>query len=222
MIVYNPNNERIILERIAQAGELLSQIPAKHCFITGSFLYKEKYRDIDVFVITRSKRKMAVKNPKVKINRMDFNSLYSLFYHSASKSCIAKNILPHRPLKVTIADYWRVINEAVPAILNEKNKHNKHIRDLMLYTEYFKTGSVMDTFQLSQRISHIKRCKEILQYIIKEIPVIICNKIKKSYAKRFFYTQAAHYKQLQEYKAQRYLYRLTHLIARGISTNGKS
>ena len=36
------------------------------------------------------------------------------------KVCIAKNILPAKQLKVTFSDYWNVINEAIPTLMNEK------------------------------------------------------------------------------------------------------
>src|SRR3989338_7656840 len=106
MIIYSPHNEKLINERLKEAEDLLAQVPTKYCFITGSFLYKEKYKDIDVFVVTRSKKELTLKNKKVKITTIDFNDLYSLFYHSISKSCIAKSILPAKQLKVTLTDYW--------------------------------------------------------------------------------------------------------------------
>ena len=210
MIIYNPEN--IIKERIPEANDLLSQIKAKHCFITGSFLYKEKYKDIDIFIITRSKKKIITNNKKAKITIIDFNDLHSLFYHSVSKSCISKNILPKKPLKITISDYWNVINEAVPVLLNQKNKYHKDIRFLILYTEYFKTGNILDAFQLNKKIKEFKNYKEILKYIKKQVPEIIKEKMKKSYTKKFFYTQAGFYKDLIGYNAQRFLYNLTHLI----------
>src|SRR3989338_9826060 len=114
MIIYNPHNEPLLNECLKEAEELLAQIPARYCFITGSFLYQEKYKDIDVFIVTRSKKEITLENKKVKITTIDFNDIYSLFYHSISKSCIAKNFLPQRPLKVTLSDYWQVINEAIP------------------------------------------------------------------------------------------------------------
>ena len=215
MIIYNPQNERMIKERIERAEALLNQVPAKYCFITGSFLYKEKYNDIDVFVISRTKKEIKFKDKKVKITLLDFNDLYSLFYHSISKSCIAKNILPQRPSKATISDYWHVINEAVPVLLNEKNKFHKNVRFLILYTEYFRTKEILDTFQLTQRINQFKTYKEILHYIKSEIIKIIMQNIKPSYAKRFFYTQAGYCKR-SEYNAQIFLYNLIHEITRGI------
>ncbi len=215
MIIYNPHNEKLIGERLKEAEQLLAQIPAKYCFITGSFLSREKYKDIDIFVVTRSKKEITLKNRKVKITTIDFNDLYSLFYHSVSKSCIAKALLPQRPLKVTLSDYWQVINEAIPTLLNEKDRFHKHVRFLILYTEYFKTNEVLDTHQLNEKINSYSDYRKIMDYVKRELPSIINRYAKPSYVKRFFYTQAAHYKELREYAAQRFLYNLTHEVARG-------
>lgn len=216
MIVYNPQQGRVIGERIPLAGALFDKIPAKYCFITGSFLYKQNYNDIDVFVISRTKRKLCVDNKKVKITLIDFNDMYSLFYHSISKSCIAKNMLPVKPLKVTLSDFWQVINEAVPTLLNRKDKFHKDVRNLVLYIEYFRTGEVLDTFKLDKTIKEFKNHKDILKYVFENVPRIISVKMKKSYLKRFFYTQAGHYKDLRDYPAQNFLYDLTHAVTRCI------
>lgn len=215
MIIYNPHNNKLLPDRLLQAEEILSHVPAKCCFITGSFLYKEKYKDIDVFVVSRSKKKIFLDNPKIKLTCIDFNDLYSLFYHSISKSCIAKNILPQRSLKVTLSDYWGVINEAVPTLLNQKNKYHKEVRFLVLYTEYFKSEEVLDTFQLNERINEFKNYKNVLNYIQKEVPLILASRAKTSYLKRFFYTQAGHYKDILYYDAQNFLYQLAHTIIKG-------
>lgn len=217
MIIYNPNNKKIISKRISKAEELLNQIPSKYCFITGSFLYKEKYKDIDVFVVSRTQKKLKIKNKKVKITIIDFNDLYSLFYHSISKSCIAKNILPMKSLKVTVSDFWHVINEAIPALLNQKDKFHKNVRFLILYTEYFRTGEVLDTFQLDKKINQFKNYEEVLKYVKENVPIIMNTKTKKSYLRRFFYTQAGYYKDLRDYSAQNFLYDLTHSITRGVT-----
>ena len=215
MIIYHPHNETLLNERLKEAEEFLAQIPVKYCFITGSFLYKEKYKDIDVFAITRSKKELKVKDKRVKITIMDFNDLYSLFYHSVSKSCIAKNILPTKQLKVTLSDYWHVINEAIPTLLNQKDKFHKNVRFLILYTEYFKTSEIFDTFQLNEKINSFKDYNEVMEYVKKELPGIVNKYAKPSYVKRFFYTQAGYYKELQEYAAQSFLYELTQVVTRG-------
>src|SRR3989338_8462458 len=170
MIIYNPNDEDIIKERIEETQKILDSIPAKYCFISGSFLFKKNYKDIDVFIISRTKKEIKPINKKINIIRIDFNDLHSLFCHSASKSCIAKNILPKKPLKATIADYWGVVNEAIPTIMNEKDKYHKNIRFLILYTEYFKNKRILDTYELTREIEKFKNFKEILEYVKREIP----------------------------------------------------
>lgn len=215
MIIYNPNDENIIKERIEESQKILDSIPAKYCFISGSFLFKRGYRDIDVFVISRTKKQIKAINKKINITIIDFNDLYSLFYHSISKSCIAKNILPKKPLKVTIADCWGVVNEAIPTILNEKDKYHKHIRFLVLYIEYFKNNQILDTYQLRKKIEKFRNFKEILNYTKKELPWVINKNVRKSYAKRYFYTQAGYYKDSLDYESQKYLYELSHNIVKG-------
>ena len=46
MFIYNPKN--IITKRIKEAEEILENLPYKYCFITGSFLFKEKYKELGV------------------------------------------------------------------------------------------------------------------------------------------------------------------------------
>lgn len=216
VVVYNPKNEYFIKERIVLAESILKEIPSKNCFITGSFLYKKEYNDIDIFVITRNKKEIKVSNKKAKITIIDFNDLYSLFYHSISKSCISKNVLPFKPLKVTMSDYWGVINESVPNILNQKNEYKKDSRFLVLYTEYFLKGIIFDTFLLDKKLNDFKSYEEIMNYIEINVPVIMNNIAEESYLKRFFYTKAGFYKSLRDYKAQDFLYLLTHKIIGGL------
>ena len=216
MIIYNPTDENILRKRMLEAQSLLNQIPTKYCFISGSFLYKENFKDIDIFILSRTKKELKLKDKRVKITILDFNQLYSLFYHSVSKSCLAKNILPRKLLKVTISEYWHIINEAIPTLLNEKDKFHKNVRSLVLYTEYFQSGEILDTFQLTNKINSFKNYKEIVEYIKSQIPIVINRKVKPSYAKRFFYTQAAYYKGLREYAAQNLLYNLSHEITKQI------
>jgi len=102
-------------------------------------------------------------------------------------------------------------------LLNEKDKFHKNVRFLVLYTEYFKTGEVLDTFQLNKKINYFKDYSEVMKYVKRELPNIINDYAKPSYIKRFFYTQAGYYKELKEYAAQSFLYELTHEVARGIA-----
>ena len=119
------------------------------------------------------------------------------------------------PLKVTLADFWDVINEAIPTLLNQKNIFHKHVRSLILYTEYFRRRIVLDSFELDKKMDSFKTYRDVLAYVQQNVPAGIQGKIRNSYLKRFFYTQAGYYKDLLEYDAQRFLYDLAHEITRG-------
>jgi hypothetical protein len=211
MIIYNPFQQLLIKERIKQGEQILNRIPVKYCFISGSFLFKKGYNDIDVFVVSRSKKKIATPD-NINLLFLDFNELYSLFYHSISKVCIAKNILPVKLLKVTISDYWEVINEAIPNILNQKDRFTKEIRSLVLYNEFFLNNEILDTYQLDNKIKTFRNFEEIKKYIKNNIPYIINKRVKYKYIKRFFYTQAGYYKDSMDYDSVSFLYELSHDI----------
>jgi hypothetical protein len=219
MIIYNPNNIKIMKERLIEAENILNEIPARSVFISGSFLFKKGYEDIDVFVITRSSKKFKTKNKKVKITKIAFNSLHSLFYHSVSKSCVSKNILPTKKLRATISDCWDVVNEAVPAVFNEKN-FKKDIRNLVLYTEYFLNGIVLDSYGLSEKVDEFSSRKQVLFYLANSLPKAILRTVGKDYVKRFFYTQAGVYKETLNYESHKYLYDLSHMIIKETCVNG--
>ncbi len=213
MIIYNP--EQMIPERIKEAEKILSNLPYRYCFITGTFLYKEKYNDVDVFAITRSKKEVKIER-RIKLTTIDFNDLHSLFFHSISKMCLAKELIPKKELRVTIADYWNIINETVPALINEKDNFHKTIRSLVLYTEYFKNKKILDSFELRKIVFSFKNHKEVLDYIKREAPLAIKNKVKESYIKRYFYTQAGFHKDNIKYAGQKDLYEISHAIIQAV------
>jgi hypothetical protein len=220
MIIYNPNNLAILKERIIEAQNILDSIPARSTFITGSFLFNEQYKDIDVFVITRSNKPITHKNPKVKVTLLQFSKLHSLFYHSISKFCISKNILPTKTLRITTSDYWNIVNEIIPTIFNQKNKFHKDIRYLILYTEYLITSNILDTYALTTKLKNFKSYKDVLEYIKTNVPKAIATSVTKEYIKRFFYTKAGYYKDTLKYESHKYLYNLTHDVIREAYAHG--
>lgn len=213
MIIYNPHSEPFLPQRLRLVDSLLAQVPAKYAFVAGSFLHKPHYQDIDVFVLSRTTKALPALGDRVSVTRLDFNDCHSLFYHSLSKSCVATDLLPTRPLRVTVADYWQVINEAIPALLNHKEGYHKHIRFLVLYTEYLRTKIILDSYGLDARIRAFRSHADILEYVQIHAPAIITAASKPSYVRRYFYTQAGAYRDMRDYPAQDFLYGLTHAIA---------
>jgi len=212
MYIYNPSNEPLIENRLKQAESILKKIQIKHCFITGSFLYKKDAKDIDIFIISRSRKKISIQGASV--TRIDFNDMYSLFFHSISKTCVSKNPLPCKPVKVTMSDYWSVINEAIPTILNNKDNFRKEIRFLVLYTEYLKNNIILDTFGLKKKIDSFRDYQEVLDYIDAEAPPIINKNNKPSYIKRMYYSLSRFYDEVDEYYSENLLKKLALSVVR--------
>lgn len=216
MILNNIENTSLIQKRLPLIEKIFKKIPAKYVFISGSFLYKEKYNDIDVFVVSRNKSLQKLNlDKKINLQIIDFNQLHSLFYHSVSKSCIAKNFLPKKDLKVTISRYWMWINESVPNFHNQPDWIEKDSRSLIMYTEYLKNGKILSSEELTKKCKELKNLRKILDYINNEVPFVINKSIKKSYLKRFFYTIAGFCKENLEYDTEQFLLDLVHKITRG-------
>jgi len=136
IIVYNPEKRKILKKKEKQAEKIFKSLPYRYCFISGSFLFSESYNDIDVFVISRSEKKVKLKDKNINLQFIDFNDLSSLFYHSVKKCCLAKNILPEKDIKVSVKEYWEIVNEALADVKNMKKGFAKEIRSLIEYTEF--------------------------------------------------------------------------------------
>ena len=210
MIIYSPDH--MIPGRIKEAEKILEKLPYRYCFITGTFLYNKKYKDVDVFAITRSKKKIQTKK-RIKLSIIDFNELHSLFYHSISKMCVAKEVLPKKELRATVANYWSIINETVPTLINEKENFRKAIRSLVLHTEYLENNKILNSYELRTLIHSFKNYGDVLEYIKIHAAIAIKNKAKEGYIKRYFYTQAGFHKHNIQYAGQKDLYDISHAIA---------
>jgi hypothetical protein len=216
VIIYNPNETNFIKERIEKAIEILNKLPFKHCFITGSFLYNKKYRDIDIFVITRSNKKVKLPK-KYNLTKLDFNQTNSLFYHSITKSCISKNILIKKRIMTTMSEYWNIIIESVVDSMNEK-KGGKLTRSLILQTKYHNEDIILDSEKLSILSRKINTPSKLIKYVFLKVPKIFRKKCSNSYIKRYFYTYSAYIKKNLDYDSDKIFYKLSKVILQ----NGES
>jgi len=212
IITYNPQNRKILKGRKEKAEEIFDELPYRYCFISGSFLFSNDYKDIDVFVITRSNKKVHLEDEKINVQVIDFNDLYSLFYHSVKKTCLAKNILPEKDLKTSIKEYWDIVNESLADARNKKKNFSKQIRSLILYTHYLVEDEILDSYDLIRISRKLNTVKKIENYMEENAPKGIARNSKKSYIQRFFYSFASRYKDLLDYKGMEKMYDLTHKI----------
>jgi hypothetical protein len=215
MIINNVENKPFLKERINHIEKIFKKIKLKHVFISGSYLYKEKYNDIDVFIISRKKGIEDLEIKGLNIHPIDFNNLHSLFYHSITKSCISKSFLPKKDLKVTITNYWEWINETIPMAYNFPKIIKKESRSVVLYTEYLKTGKILSSKELNEECEKVKDLRKFLEYININVPFVINKHAKKSYIKRYFYNYSKFYKDNMQYNGCEEFIPLIQKITRG-------
>ena len=87
----------MIPERIEQAKQMLKEINKEKAFISGSFLFAEKYNDIDIFIISK-KRKQYRQGKKQFICITEEDLKKSLFYSAAKYSVANCDLILKRPV----------------------------------------------------------------------------------------------------------------------------
>ena len=97
--------ECIIPERIIQARKLLQQMQRKYktakILISGSFLFNQEFRDIDVFVFTKY-HKEDYHWKKVQVSFLPESALNSLFFSSLCQISLS-NFVPEAQKEFTIS-----------------------------------------------------------------------------------------------------------------------
>jgi len=190
MYVYSP--ERILPARIKEAERILGKVRAKHAFITGSFLYRRAYKDIDLFVVTRSKRDFSMEG--VDVHVIHPNRLSSLFYHSASKLCVSKSILPRPKVRTTMSDYFDLLNSRLTPVDNIMDR-DKEFRDAVLATIYHAEARILDSEELKSYRFHTHESFE--SFILAKAPAAFRDNMRPAYRRRFFAGFKAYYADAQ-------------------------
>ena len=143
--------EFIIPERIIQARKLLQQMQRKYktakILISGSFLFNQEFRDIDVFVFTKY-HKEDYHWKKVQVSFLPESALNSLFFSSLCQISLS-NFVPEAQkeftisLKETLQTYELLVNE----IINKEDYQIK-LREFLLQIEYLSKRLILNPQQL--------------------------------------------------------------------------
>ena len=175
----------MIKSRLNKARELLRELKGE-AFVSGSFLFKEKYNDIDIYIIS-NRRKQYHKGKKHFIFIAE-KDLKKPIFTSAAKYSVSnffieiKNPEIKRPsYNDLIVTYEMAVNEVLD------NDEQKAVRDLVF--EYYLQikSEVLDSFTL------FKKTKEIIDLKVEE-RINIINKITKellikSYSNKYLYNE---------------------------------
>lgn len=178
------SGEEMIPERVEQAKQILKEINKPKAFISGSFLNKKVYRDIDIYIIAKGRKSYHQKKKHFifitqKMLR-DPLFLSSLKYSVANFSPPKVKPLIKRPLFEHLnLTYQMTINE----ILNKEEERTLreivfmyyvHLKRLILnsYSLYYKTEEIIKKDQ-TEKINEINQMVKAL--------------ILKLYSKKYMY-----------------------------------
>ncbi len=164
--------EKIRDDRVAPAVKYLKyfsrKFKNKHIFITGSFLYKEKYKDIDIFVMTKYDQE-DYQEGRFHINYLTAEAYPSLFFRSATRLCLSNRKIDLWEIKemvnihTFIALYQELFND-----FNRKFKGiKKTLREFLLQAAYLSHAPLPASDELQAQIEAIVETKEPANLIKK-------------------------------------------------------
>jgi len=145
----------MIPERVEEAKKILQGLNEPHAFISGSFLYKEDYNDIDIFIIGRRRRsyyegkKHFTVIPEKDLNKPIFISaaMYSIATFNPVKSIQKQRV----HLEEILFLYQWLINQ----IFDKEDL--KELRDLLLWHSLHTEKRIIDSRSLDLQAQDIKK-----------------------------------------------------------------
>lgn len=174
-------SEYILPGRIDESTKIISKFEKiyknRKIMISGSFLYKKDYNDIDLFVFSKYK-KDDYKTNGIHVNFLNENSMNSIFFDSVSKISISnfrynKNIKFEINLKDLLFDYETIINYR----LNNENYDNE-LRRLILHLEYASKKIVLNSKELNEIKNRLLNDEALLDAYFIECSLLAYKKDK--------------------------------------------
>ncbi len=174
--------ENMIEERVPKAIKLVNEMKAKYknkrVIVSGSYLFSEKYNDIDVFVFAKY-LKEDYKKGKKHINFIPESALSSLFFSSLSKISVSNfAISPRREFSIEIGDLMQDYEMIVKFIMDGEDCKTE-MRRLILSCEYMSKGTILnprELYFLMQKFGNGKK-------IIPKLPYYFINSLLLGYGK---------------------------------------
>src|SRR3989338_10671501 len=192
--------KNMIPERVAKAREMLGKISEK-AFISGSFLFSEKYNDIDLYIVS-SRRKQFTKG-SVHFIHIAESDLKKPVFISAAQYCfsnfpitIMNPIIKRMGFNDLVMAYEMSINE----ILYKEGQ--KTIRDVIF--EYFMQikNKILDSYELKTKMDEIAKSKDSISTLNSMVAELLLN----NYSRRYIYDELVKFtkrlgQDIKEFKA---------------------
>lgn len=199
--------EHMIPERAAKAAVVIKMLERRHkkkkIIISGSFLFNERYSDIDAFILTKYDKEDYRKGA-VHVNFLPESALDSLFFSSLCQISVSNFSYTAKTLfDVKLGDLLQAYELLVSSILNKEDYENS-LRDFVLKAEYVSRGVVLNPKQLY----HLK--EKLMHKNVSVLSNVLIDSLALSYTtavlKEKLAAQIEDYRRLlAEYKSARNL-----------------
>jgi len=147
--------EYMINDRLKEATEILHKLEKKHkgkkIILSGSFLFNQKYNDIDAFVFSKYINE-DYKKGKLHVSFLKESAIESLFFSSLSQISISNFVFSRKQdFNIELNRILHAYEMLINSILNKENC-GKNLRDFILETEYVSKNVILN----SKQLFHIK------------------------------------------------------------------
>ena len=164
--------EEIIYDRLNQGKKILNKFFRNHkstkIILSGSYLWNKKYNDIDLFIISKYKKKDFKKN-KLHVNYILEEDMDTIFFSSIMKISITNfNYLKKKKFKLDIFDLISIYQELIIYLL-KKEDYKEELRNFILYSTYLSSNVILNSKQINllfEKIDNSKNKIEIIQKIM--------------------------------------------------------
>lgn len=180
--------QKMIPARIKQAKQILKEINKK-AFISGSFLYKKDYVDIDIYVISNRKKSYHKdgKHFMFITEKMLRDPIFfsSFKYSVANFSTEIKPIIKREDLEEFMFTYQWVINQ----ILDKEDQ--KELRDIVFQYNLQIKQIFLDSYTLYKKTEEIKKLPQ--KERIRKVNQLTKEVILKTHSKSYIYNVLSRY-----------------------------
>ena len=172
---YKINKDRL-KSAISYLKKFSRKFKDKHVFISGSFLYSDKYNDIDIFVVSKYEKE-DFHLGKFHINYLTEDVYGSLFFASIKRLCISNKKMEEYNIKekINLNTFISIYQELFNDIDRKFKGVRTTLREFLLQAAFIKKTSIPDSSELKQQIENIldiNKPEEIIKKIFVESIVL--------------------------------------------------
>lgn len=148
----------ILKDKLEKAKQILKKIERNHknlkILISGSYLWKRKHRDIDIFIITKYNKEDYIKE-NLHINYLPIGIENSIFFNSISQIAISNFKIEQRfKFKINLDDLLMLYQELI-SYISQKQDFKQELREFLLYCAYLSENIILNSKQLDYLIQKI-------------------------------------------------------------------